>query len=163
RGDPHRRRETGRPPGRDRAGRAGHGRAPAPRRRRWTDPGTARPDPGPGRSPAGPGPPGRVGLPEPPSPSHLTVPGRRGRPHPPAPASRARPLLPGHKYARMLAQPTRERPNTRIFKAAHRRHLIYNTCWEDPRLDRVALDLGPADRVMVITSAGCNALDYLLA
>ncbi|MCA9241824.1 MAG: BtaA family protein, partial [Planctomycetales bacterium] len=37
-----------------------------------------------------------------------------------------------------------------------------NTCWEDPRLDRVALELGPGDRLLVITSAGCNALDYAL-
>jgi S-adenosylmethionine-diacylglycerol 3-amino-3-carboxypropyl transferase len=50
-----------------------------------------------------------------------------------------------------------------LFAAIHRRNLIYNTCWEDPALDRAALDLGPADRVLVITSAGCNALDYLLA
>ena len=63
----------------------------------------------------------------------------------------------------MLHTTTRERLNTRIFKAVHRRNLIYNTCWEDPALDREALGLGPADRVMVITSAGCNALDYLLA
>ena len=53
--------------------------------------------------------------------------------------------------------------NTRIFRAVHRRNLIYNTCWEDPALDRQALDLGADDRLMVITSAGCNALDYLLA
>jgi S-adenosylmethionine-diacylglycerol 3-amino-3-carboxypropyl transferase len=53
--------------------------------------------------------------------------------------------------------------NQRFFKAVHRRNLIYNTCWEDPALDRVALNLQPADRVLVITSAGCNALDYLLA
>ncbi len=58
---------------------------------------------------------------------------------------------------------TRQRFNTRLFKAVHQRNLIYNTCWEDPALDRVALNLGPADRVVVITSAGCNALDYLLA
>ena len=57
----------------------------------------------------------------------------------------------------------RERINNRIFKAVHRRNLIYNTCWEDPALDRVALDFQPDDRVLVITSAGCNALDYLLA
>src|SRR5258707_6874466 len=57
----------------------------------------------------------------------------------------------------------KEKLNTRIFRAVHRRNLIYNTCWEDPALDRVALDLGPDDRVLVITSAGCNALDYLLA
>ena len=57
----------------------------------------------------------------------------------------------------------RERLNNRLFKAVHKRNLIYNTCWEDPALDRVALDLRPDDRVVVISSAGCNALDYLLA
>lgn len=50
----------------------------------------------------------------------------------------------------------------RVFKFVHGNNLVYNTCWEDPRLDRVALDLGPDDNVMVITSAGCNALDYAL-
>lgn len=57
----------------------------------------------------------------------------------------------------------KEKFNTRFFKAVHTRNLVYNTCWEDPALDRVALDLRPEDRVLVITSAGCNALDYLLA
>jgi S-adenosylmethionine-diacylglycerol 3-amino-3-carboxypropyl transferase len=51
----------------------------------------------------------------------------------------------------------------RIFNLVHRNNLVYNTCWEDPRLDRVALELKPSDRVLVITSAGCNALDYALA
>ncbi len=50
----------------------------------------------------------------------------------------------------------------RIFNTVHRNNLVYNTCWEDPRLDRVALRLTPADNVLVITSAGCNALDYAL-
>lgn len=50
----------------------------------------------------------------------------------------------------------------RIFTAVHGNNLVYNTCWEDPRLDRVALEFGPEDRVMVITSAGCNALDYAI-
>ncbi|MEM8681160.1 MAG: BtaA family protein [Planctomycetota bacterium] len=50
----------------------------------------------------------------------------------------------------------------RIFKFVHGRNLVYNTCWEDPRLDRQAMNLGSDDRVMVITSAGCNALDYAL-
>ncbi len=50
----------------------------------------------------------------------------------------------------------------RIFNAVHRNNLVYNTCWEDPRLDRVALDLRPDDTVVVITSAGCNTLDYAL-
>jgi S-adenosylmethionine-diacylglycerol 3-amino-3-carboxypropyl transferase len=52
--------------------------------------------------------------------------------------------------------------NGRVFNLIHGNNLVYNTCWEDPALDRVALDLGPDDRVMVITSAGCNALDYAL-
>jgi S-adenosylmethionine-diacylglycerol 3-amino-3-carboxypropyl transferase len=51
----------------------------------------------------------------------------------------------------------------KIFRYVHGSHLIYNTCWEDPRLDRVAMNLRPADNVLVITSAGCNALDYALA
>ncbi|QDV46125.1 hypothetical protein Enr13x_60290 [Stieleria neptunia] len=50
----------------------------------------------------------------------------------------------------------------RCFNAVHQRNLVYNTCWEDPRLDRRALDLGAEDTVLVITSAGCNALDYAL-
>lgn len=57
----------------------------------------------------------------------------------------------------------KEKINTRLFRAVHTRNLVYNTCWEDPALDRVALNLQPDDRVLVITSAGCNALDYLLA
>ena len=49
-----------------------------------------------------------------------------------------------------------------VFNAVHRNNLVYNTCWEDPRLDREALEFGPDDNVLVITSAGCNALDYSL-
>jgi S-adenosylmethionine-diacylglycerol 3-amino-3-carboxypropyl transferase len=49
-----------------------------------------------------------------------------------------------------------------LFDYVYSRNLIYNQCWEDPAVDRRALDLGPADKVMVITSAGCNALDYAL-
>lgn len=49
------------------------------------------------------------------------------------------------------------------FKLIHGKNLVYNQCWEDPRLDRVALELTPRDDVLVITSAGCNALDYALA
>ncbi len=56
-----------------------------------------------------------------------------------------------------------ERLRNSLFRAVHRHNLVYNTCWEDPALDRVALGLTPSDRVLVITSAGCNALDYLLA
>jgi S-adenosylmethionine-diacylglycerol 3-amino-3-carboxypropyl transferase len=50
-----------------------------------------------------------------------------------------------------------------FFRWLHGNHLVYNTCWEDPRLDREALQLTADDEVLVITSAGCNALDYVLA
>lgn len=50
-----------------------------------------------------------------------------------------------------------------LFAALYSRSLIYNACWEDPAVDRAALALGPGDTVLVITSAGCNALDYALA
>jgi len=53
--------------------------------------------------------------------------------------------------------------NRRIFTTVHGNNLVYNTCWEDPRLDREALQFGPDNNVLVITSAGCNALDYALA
>jgi len=49
-----------------------------------------------------------------------------------------------------------------IFHHVHGGQLIYNTCWEDPRIDRQLLKLDGGSRVVVITSAGCNALDYLL-
>ena len=40
--------------------------------------------------------------------------------------------------------------------------VIYNMSWEDPRIDRALLKLGPDDVMMMLTSAGCNVLDYLL-
>lgn len=49
-----------------------------------------------------------------------------------------------------------------LFKAIHGNTLIYNACWEDPRIDRQLLQIGPESRVVMLTSAGCNALDYLL-
>ena len=56
----------------------------------------------------------------------------------------------------------KDRIDQKIFDALYSRSLVYNTCWEDPAVDRQALHLGPQDTVMVITSAGCNALDYAL-
>jgi S-adenosylmethionine-diacylglycerol 3-amino-3-carboxypropyl transferase len=49
-----------------------------------------------------------------------------------------------------------------VFRLCHGSQLVYNACWEDPRLDRQALRIGPADSILMITSAGCNVLDYLL-
>ena len=52
--------------------------------------------------------------------------------------------------------------NGHFFRAVHKNNLVYNTCWEDPRLDKQALELTPSDNLLVITSAGCNALSYAL-
>ncbi|MBX2796423.1 MAG: BtaA family protein [Myxococcales bacterium] len=49
-----------------------------------------------------------------------------------------------------------------FFRFVHRHFIVFNSCFEDPRLDRRALRLGQGDRLAVITSAGCNALEYLL-
>ncbi|MDD4880897.1 MAG: BtaA family protein [Gallionellaceae bacterium] len=56
----------------------------------------------------------------------------------------------------------RDRIDNNVFNALYARSLVYNTCWEDPAVDRRALQLGADDTVMVISSAGCNALDYAL-
>lgn len=50
----------------------------------------------------------------------------------------------------------------KVFHNIHNNNLIYNTCWEDPRCDRQMLDIDPESQMVMITSAGCNALDYLL-
>ncbi|WP_372725703.1 DUF3419 family protein [Novipirellula sp.] len=62
----------------------------------------------------------------------------------------------------MVAPKWSEWIGQKCFSAVHRRNLVYNTCWEDPRIDREALALTSDDSVLVITSAGCNALDYAL-
>lgn len=49
-----------------------------------------------------------------------------------------------------------------VFRQIHSRHLVYNSCWEDPRCDRQLLQLDEQSEIVMITSAGCNALEYLL-
>lgn len=62
-----------------------------------------------------------------------------------------------------MPSPTlRDAIDQKIFDAIYSRSLVYNTCWEDPAVDRQALALTTHDTVLVITSAGCNALDYAL-
>jgi len=41
--------------------------------------------------------------------------------------------------------------------------LVYAQIWEDPRADLVALRLQPGERMVTISSGGCNALAYLAA
>jgi len=49
-----------------------------------------------------------------------------------------------------------------IFKNVHGGNLVYNICWEDPRCDREIMQIDSDSKIVMITSAGCNALDYLL-
>lgn len=60
------------------------------------------------------------------------------------------------------SESTMSRINQKIFQGVHSNNLIYNTCWEDPRCDRKLLELDASSNVVMITSAGCNALDYAL-
>lgn len=55
-----------------------------------------------------------------------------------------------------------DRIHDHVFNLIYSKSLVYNTCWEDPAVDRQALELGPDDTMLVITSAGCNVLDYVL-
>lgn len=49
-----------------------------------------------------------------------------------------------------------------VFKKIHTGNLVYNTCWEDPQCDRGILNFDEHSEIVMLTSAGCNALDYLL-
>jgi S-adenosylmethionine-diacylglycerol 3-amino-3-carboxypropyl transferase len=66
------------------------------------------------------------------------------------------------RLQRIRQRQSRQALSTAWFKFVTQHHLIYNACWEDPRLDRWALHLGPHDTLLTITSAGCNVLDYAL-
>ncbi len=59
--------------------------------------------------------------------------------------------------------PIAERWRNTVFQFVHRNNLVYVTSFEDPAVDRCALEVGPGDRVVTITSGGCNALDLVLA
>ncbi|MEM9000309.1 MAG: BtaA family protein [Bacteroidota bacterium] len=50
----------------------------------------------------------------------------------------------------------------KVFTKIHSNYLIYDTCWEDSRVDRQLLNLDSKSEVVMITSAGCNALNYSL-
>ena len=39
--------------------------------------------------------------------------------------------------------------STKMFNLVHQNNLVYNTCWEDPRLDRVAMDISPQDSIFL--------------
>lgn len=64
--------------------------------------------------------------------------------------------------SKTTSQTFSDRFDQTVFDAIYSRALVYNTCWEDPAVDRLALNLGADDTLLVITSAGCNVLDYAL-
>jgi S-adenosylmethionine-diacylglycerol 3-amino-3-carboxypropyl transferase len=49
-----------------------------------------------------------------------------------------------------------------VFRRVHGSNLIYNAAWEDPRIDRQLMKLDGDSKIVMITSAGCNVLDYLI-
>lgn len=55
-----------------------------------------------------------------------------------------------------------ERVEEASFRLLTGRNLVYNTSWEDPAVDHRAMRLGPSSTILMITSAGCNVLDYAL-
>ena len=50
----------------------------------------------------------------------------------------------------------------KVFRTIHGNHLIYNTSWEDPAIDRKLMKITAKSDIVMITSAGDNLLDYLL-
>ncbi|MBN1273881.1 MAG: DUF3419 family protein [Candidatus Aminicenantes bacterium] len=42
------------------------------------------------------------------------------------------------------------------------RDILYGQCWEDPEMDRTALQINSDDVVFSITSGGCNVLSFLI-
>ncbi|MCB0651416.1 MAG: BtaA family protein [Saprospiraceae bacterium] len=48
-----------------------------------------------------------------------------------------------------------------VFDRVHSGNLVYNACWEDPRCDRNLMEFDTDSEIVMITSAGCNALAYL--
>jgi len=83
------------------------------------------------------------------------------------PSHRANPCLMNAPVARLADDSTKAQKFLKathdlVFHHVHGSSLIYNACWEDPRIDRELLELDDQSRVVMITSAGCNALDYLL-
>lgn len=49
-----------------------------------------------------------------------------------------------------------------IMHAIHKKTIIYNISWEDPRVERELLGITKDDVILTISSAGCNVLDYLI-
>lgn len=51
---------------------------------------------------------------------------------------------------------------SKLFETFTSKKLMYNACWEDAHVDRQLLKLDNNANVLMISSAGCNALNYLI-
>jgi len=54
------------------------------------------------------------------------------------------------------------RLSTAVENRTYKTNIIFNTVWEDPRIDSEALNFNEDDTILTISSAGCNALSMLL-
>ena len=70
--------------------------------------------------------------------------------------------MPPQTISATISQSILPKMQDKTFNLVHTKGLIYNTCWEDPRIDRALLGINGESRLVMITSAGCNTLDYLL-
>ncbi len=71
--------------------------------------------------------------------------------------------MPTHRSPTLSpARKARKATHDILFRHVHGSNLIYNCAWEDPRIDRELMQLDRDSTVVMITSAGCNVLDYLL-
>lgn len=73
--------------------------------------------------------------------------------------ARSRSLV--HNAVRHASRLSKRGVQERLF-AAWFGGFVYNQIWEDPAVDAEALNLSPASRVLAISSAGCNVLNYLI-
>jgi S-adenosylmethionine-diacylglycerol 3-amino-3-carboxypropyl transferase len=62
-----------------------------------------------------------------------------------------------HRHPRVSREGLLERLFTLWFRG-----FVYTQIWEDPRVDAEALQLDASSRVLTISSAGCNVLNYLV-
>ncbi len=66
-----------------------------------------------------------------------------------------------HKAVRHAPRLSKQGVQERLF-AAWFNGLVYNQIWEDPTVDAQALQMGSHSKILTISSAGCNALNYLV-
>jgi len=62
----------------------------------------------------------------------------------------------------LFVYPLIRRLSSAVENRTYKNNIIFNTVWEDPRIDREVLQINEDDTILTISSAGCNALALLL-